>query len=536
MSTDPKIPSLSKDDASRLLAEGRVLLKGGDHNGALAIAERVLREAEETPEALLFAGEVHFSRANFVMSESLGRQCMLHFPDDHSGPVLRCRALLAMGRLGEARDIALGMADKDITDDTLIGILVMVLSGCMLPEKAYPLCKRAVENDPYNPEAHRRLALTCRLVGKLDEGVAAANIALRFNPHDYEMIGLRSAISTATRDKNHIAELQALLAAGCRNALGGARVAYALAKECEEIGEHKNAFAFLEAGAKFKRQTIKYDVRTELDTFRQLRRIFTAEVVGDTSRGFDTDEPIFILGLPRTGSSLVERIIASHSAVFAAGELRHFTGALMEEVRKLGKFSTQSELMQRTLETDPGVVGKRYVQRTRPFTGHTPHFTDKLPHNFVSIGLINRALPKAKIVHLRRSPMDACYAAYKFLFNEAYAWSYDLDEIAQYYAGYRDVMDHWRTVLPGRIIDVAYEDVVEDLEGEAKRLIASLGLDWEPACLAFHESEAATMTGSAAQVRKKIYASSVGRWRDYEEQLKPLADKLEAAGIDPYTP
>ncbi len=536
MSTDPKIPTLAKDEAARLLDEGRALLQAGNHPEALAIAERLLNEAEATPEALLFGGEVHFSRANFVMSESLGRQCMLHFPDHHAGPVLRCRALLAMGRLGEARDIALGMADKDITDDTLVGILVMVLSGLMVPEKAYPLCKRAVEGDPYNAEAHRRLALTCRLVGRLDEAVEAAEIALRFNPHDYEMIGLRSAVSTATKDKNHIAELQALLAAGCRHALGGARVAYALAKECEEVGDHKRSFAFLEAGAKFKRQTIKYDVRSELDTFKTLREIFTADVVADTTRGFDTDEPIFILGLPRTGSTLVERIIASHSAVFAAGELRHFTGAVMEEVRKLGQLKDQADLMRKTLQVDPGTVGRRYLQRTRPFTGHTAHFTDKLPHNFVSIGLINRSLPKVKIIHLRRVPMDACYAAYKFLFNEAYAWSYDLDEIAQYYAGYREVMDHWRDVLPDRIIDVAYEDVVEDLEGQARRLIAGLGLRWENACLEFHDSEAATMTGSAAQVRKQIYASSVGRWRDYEEQLKPLAEKLEAAGIDPYTP
>ena len=132
--------------------------------------------------------------------------------------------------------------------------------------------------------------------------------------------------------------------------------------------------------------------------------------------------------------------------------------------------------------------------------------------------------------------MDACYAVYKFLFNEAYAWSYDLNEIAKYYVGYRQLMDHWRSVLPGRIIDVVYEEVVEDLEGEARRLIASLGLDWEPACLEFHENEAAAMTGSAVQVRKKIYSSSVRRWRDYEAQLKPLADALEAAGVDPFTP
>ena len=519
-----------------LLDQGLTLLKAGQHQQALAIANRLLNESEATSEVLLFAGEVHFTRSNFVESERFATRCLYNFPGEYGGPVLRCRALMAQGKAGEARDLALSMADKEIADDTQIGILVTVLSGCMRPDAAYPLCKRAIELDPYNPEAHRRLALTCKLIGKIDEAIEAAEIALRFDPHDYEMIGLRSVVSTATKEKNHIAELEALLAAGCRNAQGGARVAYALAKECEEIGESERSFAFLEAGARFKRQTIKYDVKSELDTFKTVRETFTADVLADASKGFNTKEPIFILGLPRTGSTLVDRIISSHSAVHSADELRHFSGAVMEEVRKLGPLADQADLIRKSLHTDPLAVGRRYLERTRPFTGHTQYFIDKQPVNYVMIGLINRALPNATIMHLRRTPMDACYAVYKFLFNEAYAWSYDLNEIAQYYVGYRQLMDHWHAVLPGRIVDIAYEDVVEDLEGEARRLIAELGLEWEPACLEFHESEAATMTGSAAQVRKKIYSSSVGRWRDYETQLKSLADALEAAGIDPYTP
>jgi tetratricopeptide (TPR) repeat protein len=536
MSSDSHTPAQTPIDASALLEQGRMLLKSGQHREALVIADRLLKESEETPEALLFAGEVHFSRANFVESERLARQCTQHFPNEFGGPVLLCRALMATGKLGEARDMALNMADKDISNDSHIEILVTVLSGCMVPESAYPLCKRAVALDPYNPAAHRRLALTCRLIGRIDEAVEAADIALRFDAHDYEMIGLRSVLQTVTAEKNHIAELEALLAAGCRNAIGGARVAYALAKEHEETGEHKRSFGFLEAGAKFKRQTIKYEVSEDTDTFQTLQELFDIEALTGMSEGFDTKEPIFILGLPRTGSTLVERIISSHSAVYAAGELHHFSGAVMEEVRKLGSLADRADLVRKSLQIDPNAIGRRYLERTRPFAGHTPYFIDKLPLNFISIGLIHRALPNATIIHVRRSPMDACYAAYKFLFNEAYAWSYDLNEIAQFYIGYRQLMDHWRTVIPGRIIDVTYEDVVEDLEGEAKRLIATLGLEWEPACLEFHENKAAAMTGSAVQVRKKIYSSSVGRWRDYETQLQPLANALEAAGIDPVAP
>ncbi|MCH8073595.1 MAG: sulfotransferase [Proteobacteria bacterium] len=524
------------DQASTLLQQGRSHLKAGRHGDALAIADRLLKEYEETPETLQFACEVHFTRANFVESERLAKQCSDQFPNDYGGPVLRCRALQALGKLGEARELALAMADKDITADSHIAILVTTLSGCLVPEAAYPLCKKSVALDPYNAAAHRRLALTCRLIGKIDEAVEAANVALKFDPHDYEMIGLRSNLRTVAAEDNHVAELEALLSAGCRNALGGARVAYSLAKECEDIGEYERSFQFLEAGAVFKRENTNYTIGEDLKTYRTLQEVFTAEALASANSGFETEEPIFILGLPRTGSTLVERIISSHSGVYAAGELNHFSAAMMEEIRKSGPLADRTDLVGKSLQADMLAIGRRYLNLTRPSTGHTPHFIDKLPLNFLSLGVIHLALPKAKIIHVRRTPLDACYAIYKFLFNQAYSWSYNLGDIAQYYIGYRQLMDHWRTAMPGRIIDVTYEDVVEDLEGEARHLVADLSLDWEPACLEFHENTAAAMTGSAVQVRQKIYASSVGRWRDYEAQLKPLADALEAAGIDPFQP
>jgi tetratricopeptide (TPR) repeat protein len=430
----------------------------------------------------------------------------------------------------------LHLSQQDIVEDNHVEILVTVLASFMLAEAGYPLCKKSIARDPDNIAAYRRLALTCRLLGRFDEAVDATNIAIQANPHDYEMIGLRSSVSTATAEKHNIVQLRALLAAGCRDAEGASRVAYALAKECEEVGRFEQSFGYLEAGAKFKRETFKYDIARDLKSFEILQEIFTKKALDATSPGFDSSEPIFILGLPRTGSTLVERIISSHSDVFAAGELNQFGGAMMGEVRKSGNPADQTELARRCLQLDMREVGRKYVEMTRPATGHTKHFIDKKPLNFASLGVIAKALPDAKIIHLRRTPMDACYSIYKFRFNHAYPWSYNLAEIAQYYVGYRQLMNHWRKVLPGRIIEVCYEDVVNDLETEAKRLIAAIGLDWEPACLDFHKNKAAAMTGSAAQVRKELYSSSVGRWRNYEKQLEPLADALVATGIDPFKP
>jgi tetratricopeptide (TPR) repeat protein len=522
--------------ANELIDQGSAHLRAGRHKEAMVISDRLLAEDEVTADILTFAGEVQFKVANFTGAEKLAREYSERFPDDVSGPILHCRALLALGRMGEARDLVLLLSERDITDEVHVGILVTVLSSFQMPEAAYPLCKKSIARDPDNIAGYRRLALTCRLMGKFDEAVDAANIAIQANPHDYEMIGLRSAVRTVTLEQHNIVQLRALLAAGCRDSEGASRVAFALAKECEEVGRYEHSFGYLEAGAKFKRETFKYDIATDLKTFDILREVFTEEALADTNPGFQTEEPIFILGLPRTGSTLVERIISSHSAVFAAGELNQFGAAMMGEVRKSGNPADQVDLTRKSLQVDMREVGRNYQEMTRPATGHTKHFIDKKPLNFLSIGVIAKALPNAKIIHVRRTPMDACYAIYKFRFNQAYPWAYNLAEIAQYYVGYRQLMHHWHKVLPGKIIEVTYENVVGDLESEAKRLISELGLPWEPGVLDFHKNEAAAMTGSAAQVRKKIYSSSVGRWRDYETQLKPLAEALAATGLDPFNP
>jgi len=529
-------PSDTANPAKQLIEKGFLHLQSGQYKDAMRIADQLLAVDEVTADILAFAAEVQFKVANFTGAEKLARDYSERFPDDVAGPIIRCRTLLALGRLGEGRDLALALSEQEITDDAHVEILVTVLSSFQMPESAYPLCKKSIARDPDNIAGYRRLALTARLLGKFDEAVDAANIAIQSNPHDYEMIGLRSAVRTATLEQHNIVQLRALLAAGCRDSEGASRVAYALAKECEEVGRYEHSFGYLEAGAKFKRETFNYDVAVDLKSFDILREVFTEEALAGTRPGFDSEEPIFVLGLPRTGSTLVERIISSHSAVFAAGELNQFGAAMMGEVRKSGNPADQADLTRKSLQVDMREVGHNYIEKTRPATGHTKHFIDKKPLNFLSIGVIAKALPKAKIVHVRRTPMDACYAIYKFRFNQAYPWAYNLAEIAQYYVGYRQLMNHWHKVLPGKIIEVTYENVVDDLESEAKRLISELGLEWEPGVLDFHENKAAAMTGSAAQVRKKIYSSSVGRWRNYEAQLEPLADALVATGLDPFNP
>ncbi len=308
---------------------------------------------------------------------------------------------------------------------------------------------------------------------------------------------------------------------------------YALAKEYEDVGEYSRSWTHLEQGAKLRRRHLQYDIQRDLATVDWIIEAFP-EAPSAAAPGFPTREPIFIIGLPRSGTTLVERILGSHSSVSSAGELNDFPLALVAAVSRSANVRSmpRQELVARSARIDFAALGRDYLERTRPATGHKPHFTDKMPLNYLYCGIIRRALPNARIVHLTRHPLAVCYAMYKALFKDGYPFSYDLEEIGRYYIGYRKLMDHWRRTLPGAIHDLSYERLVAGQEEETRRLLEFCGLEWQEACLAFHRNPAATTTASAAQVRQALYGSSVEQWRHYATQLEGLRRQLLAAGIE----
>ena len=242
---------------TELLEQGRACLKADRWSEALRISERLFERLGRTPRTLLFASEVHFQRGNFMESDRLAEECLQAYPDEIGGGVLRCRALYALGRHDEARKLALSLADKDLAFDSHRQIVTSVLLWCLEPEAAYPLCKQSIALDPDNASAHHGLALICRAMGDVDETEEAANAAIRLDPHDYEMIQLRSSLRTMTPERNNTAELEALLAGGCRDWQGTVKVAYALAKEKEDIGDYESAFHFLKTGASLQRSAFR---------------------------------------------------------------------------------------------------------------------------------------------------------------------------------------------------------------------------------------------------------------------------------------
>ena len=274
---------------------------------------------------------------------------------------------------------------------------------------------------------------------------------------------------------------------------------------------------------------MQYDVDSDIRTMELISRHYNGTTFDSQITGHDNGAAIFILGMPRTGTTLVERIIGSHPDVYAAGELNNFA---IELTRLAGEPGISKEdLVARTTTIDFAALGRNYIDSTRPGSGTTARFIDKMPLNFLYAGLIHLALPRARIINLERHPLDTCYAIYKTLFQDAYPFSYTLPELGRYYLAYHRLMQHWHRVMPGVIHTVRYEQLVQDTQTESRALLACCGLPWQDRCLRFYDSPLSSTTASASQVRLPVYASSVGRWREYREQLKPLIDILQQGGI-----
>lgn len=291
---------------------------------------------------------------------------------------------------------------------------------------------------------------------------------------------------------------------------------YALFEAYEDIGEYKKAFAHLKKANDYKRITIPYDHQQQKLAFDQTKETYTGKYIKSLEgKGCKSKVPIFILGMPRSGTTLTEQIISSHPDVFGAGELQ-ITSMLEREVGLLNEDNCKR-------------MGEFYVKQLKKLdpTKKAKHITDKMPGNYASIGLLVSILPNAKIIHCRRDPIDNCLSCYKQNFARGQYWSYNLEELAAHYKLYDDLMDHWRKVLPGRFLEVQYEETVNNFEEQARKLIDYIGLPWHKACLEPHKQKRAVLTASKTQVIQPVYKTSVKAWKRYEKQLKPLIDGLK---------
>ncbi len=462
----------------------------------------------------------------------LAERAVAATPDDPAALLRRAQCLDGLRRRPEAlaaAQAALRAAQGNAAAlDALAGFYTVVGEH----RRALAICNQVCALAPASARALYARAVVHRFLGQLEKAEADYERLLELDPRLYEAYLNRSNLRRQSAHSNHLENLRQALERAGADSNGQIQLQYALAKECADLGRCEESWAHLQTGSGLKRSQVSFDLSADINIVEWLIEAFPAGPERPTP-GAASAAPIFIVGLPRAGSTLVERILSSHSQVHAAGELGHLTYAVAAAARAAsGQESPElRQLYRLAAQFDFAALGRDYLARCRPVIGDKPRFIDKMPLNYLYCGLIRRALPNARIVHVARHPMAACYGIYKTLFNEGYGFSYDLDELARYYLAYYKLMNHWRRSMPGDILDLSYERLVADQRGETRRLLDYCGLEWEDACLDFHLNPAASTTASAHQVRQPIYASAVSEWRRYATQLAGLREQLEAGGV-----
>ena len=532
-------------DETALLSEVKKALITGNFKSAIINCRNLNQAHPENFSGWYCAGQIHIALKKYQAGLVSTQRALALCADEPRILLQRVECLFMLQDFQAAKALVTQLA-KINTNPTQLAhlssheILVqydktgMFLSNLNCHELALTQYQLATKRFPSNAQLFYNTATTLRFLGSTRDAIQALKQCLVLNPLHYEALGLKTSLVKQTTSHNELEPLKQALANPKLAAEGKINLHYALAKTYDDMSEPARSFSALQTGAQLRRKQLAYDVAADEAIMTAIQTHFSQDFIEQRQgkTGSTTQEPIFIVGLPRTGTTLVERILSSHSQVHAAGEL----DVLGKEVIKLASEHTGQSLsalnaVAASTHIDFELLAKNYLSGSRHMTTDTQHFIDKLPFNYLYLGLIHLAMPHAKIIHVTRHPMAACYAIYKQLFRDAYPFSYDLTDLGRYYIAYHNLMRHWYQVLPGNIYTVHYEQMVDHTEAETKRLLAQCGLDWQPECLAFHANQQAATTASASQVRQPIYRSSLTQWRQYEEYLAPLAEQLQQAGI-----
>jgi tetratricopeptide (TPR) repeat protein len=512
LSLDPKHAGVHNNLGVALIAKGRIAGAITHYERALALDAGHFNAHNNLGTALVAQGRFVEAIAHYEHALILSPR----HPNTHYNLGI---ALAGQGRIADAiaqYRRALVLKPDYAEAHNNLGNLLLAQG---IPEDAMVHYKRALAIDPDHASAHNNLGNIFRDQGKFDSAMAHFDRAIDINPLSAEAHYNRAELRTFHPGDAELAALEALGRREDPDASKSLFIHFALGKALEDTGSHARSFEHLIRGNRLKRSRIDYDEPGVVELFRRIGAAFDSSVFRRPAEGGDPSQvPIFIVGMPRSGTTLIEQILASHPRVHGAGELQDLATCQPFGFPECVELLDSASLKR---------IGQSYLSRLPALPDGKTRLVDKLPDNFLRIGLIRLILPNARIIHSVRNPIDTCVSCYSKLFTAGQNFSYDMAELGRYYRRYRDLMTHWQSVLPTEaMLEVVYEDVVDDLEGQARRLIDYCGLPWDDACLSFHKTRRAVKTASATQVRKPLFRSSLQRWRRYEARLGPLLHAL----------
>jgi tetratricopeptide (TPR) repeat protein len=451
---------------------------------------------------------------------------------DYWGHRAHCLALL--GRHAEARISVDRAAALPIADAATRDMLGNVLVRLGLHAEAVVEFDTAARQSPRQPRYQYNLATALMHCGDLAAAETAYERALEIDPDlAWAHLALAHMLESAP-PAGRVGQLEAALERARGDVDRELVIRQALARTLEASGDTTAAFAHWAEGKSARKDRIGYTIEEDRFLFSTIERLFEASTEADPRPGAASTAPVFVIGMPRSGTTLVERILSSHSAVTPGGEMTYFADAVKEAGGSRNGHLIDVDALGPALAGDPAAIGTRYLERVRATIGDSEYFVDKQPLNFFFVGFICRSLPNAKIVCLRRNPLDTCLSNFRHLFalgSRYYRYTLSLADMAEYVALFEKLMAHWDRLFPGAVYHLQYEALVADPDAEIRRLLAFIELRFEPRILSFHRNEAPVSTASLVQVRRPIYQDSVGAWRRYARELEPLRRRLEELGV-----
>lgn len=516
------------NEIDRISASGRQAVSARNWPQVGACGMEIKRRDPNNPEGPFFLGLAQKAAGRWQAAADYFAAALDIDASRYDAAIELAWQLVLLNRFAAASELLDGYREKLQNSPLYLDLAGQAYTRLGRYDAAWPLYEKALELQPNVEPIEVNMATCAVYLGKTRRAQEIFRKLLKKHP-DHQRFHYELAQLARADNDRHVKQMLAVLKKAPADPTQNIFLYYALGKELEDLGRWDESFDYYRRGGDAARSTMNYDVAADVATIDRIIEVCSGDWLADApgEAVFD-NTPIFVVGLPRTGTTLTERILSSHSQVESIGE----TQVLHMLLRRASGIETGGELTADVVAgasaAAAGDIAAEYMDAVAYRLDGARFFIDKLPENILNLGFVAKAWPDARMVHLRRHPMDACFAMYK---QSYFRFAYNLDDLAEYYLAYDRLSRHWRKTLGERVIELEYEQLVANQEAETRRLLERLGLDFEQACLDFDRNVAPVATASSVQVREKAHTRSVGKWQRYAQQLEPLRQRLKAGGV-----